>query len=297
MGDKLNSLRAPNSAIVFGASGNIGRALMKHLKLLSWQTMGTYATRPSPGLSLFDVEKNASLTSDMERFEIGIICSSLCNIEACKQKFEQSRRINIAGTKRLLESLLENGKKAVYFSSDYVYDGQVGNYTERDLPCSNTEYGRQKAKMETYIAKHFPETLVVRLSKVISADPTDSSLLSDWYRKMERGQAIKTAVDQRMSPTYIEDVVRGLVMLIEKNATGLYNLCQPKSYSRGELLSEFLSYLKREYPYIEECKTEAFGFLENRPKDTSLCPEKFITFTGYSFTKMEEVFSAFMKNM
>jgi len=287
-----------NSAILLGASGNIGSVLLKHMKREGWSVTGTYARRPKPGLIRCDLtEANPLEDLDLREYRYGIILIAACNIDQCKRDPEMAAKVNVEGMKRLLAALTEKDVHPAFFSSDYVYDGRKGSYTETDPRSPNTEYGRQKAAMETYIQENHPQALIVRISKVFSAEPSDNTLLSQWHRMIRGEETIRNASDQRTCPTYDGDITAGLLQLLDRGASGLFNLCQPRSYTRGELLAEFLNTLDIRYANVEEWETWQFGFLDERPANVSLNPAKFLEFTGYEFTPMQEVFHKFQRNL
>jgi dTDP-4-dehydrorhamnose reductase len=292
------SVAPQNSAILFGASGNIGSALLNHMNCEGWSVSGTYATRVKPGLIRCDLTEPDPLREiDLPSYRYGIILSAAASIDRCKRDPAVAARLNVEGTRRLLALLAENDVRPVFFSTDYVYDGGKGNYPETEPPSPNTEYGRQKAAMETHIQETYPQALIVRISKIFSASPTDSGLLGDWYRAIQKRETIRNISDQRISATYDGDITAGLLKLLDREATGLFNLCQPNSYTRGELLAEFLHALGIQYENVVEMESRRFGFLDERPGDISLNPSKFMQFTGFQFTPMEEVFRRFRRNL
>lgn len=289
---------SPHSAIVFGASGKIGSVLLAQMKQQGWFVSGTYARRARPGLVRCDLAESDPLDGiDLGQYRIGVILSAVAEVDQCKRDPQTAARINVDGTRRLLAALAANGVTPVFFSTDYVFDGAKGNYTETDPPSPNTEYGRQKAAIESHLHESFPQALVVRISKVFSTDPADGMLLSEWYRMVQRNETIRTISDQRTCPTSIHDITTGLLQLLEQVRTGLFNLCQPKPYTRGELLREFLDTLRIPYDNVVEMEARRFGFLDQRPADISLNPSKFLQFTGFRFTPMDELFRQFQRRV
>lgn len=287
-----------NSAILFGASGHIGSVLLRHMKGNGWSVLGTYAHRAEQSLVRCDfTEANPVAGIDLKAYGYGVILSAICQIDQCKRDPELAARVNLDGTKRLLAILAENDVRPVFFSTDYVYDGTKGNYSETDPPSPNTEYGRQKAAMEEHIQSNYPDALIVRISKIFSINPSDDTLLAEWNQRIQGNETIKTISDQRICPTYNGDLAAGLLALLDQEATGLFNVCQPKPYTRGELLREFLDTLGLSYENTVEMKAREFGFLDERPGDVSLNPAKFLQFTGVQFTSMEEVFRRFQRNL
>lgn len=287
-----------NSAILFGASGHIGDVLLRHLRDNGWSVLGTYAHRAKPSLIHCDITEAAPGTNiDLKAYRYGVILSAICQIDQCKRDPLLAAQVNLEGTKRLLARLADNDVRPVFFSTDYVYDGTKGNYSETDLPSPNTEYGRQKAAMEEHIQANYPEALIVRISKVFSVAPSDDTLLAEWNRRIQRNETIRTVSDQTTCPTYNVDLAASVLALLNRGATGLFNVCQPKPYTHGELLREFLDALGTSYANSVEMKAREFGFLDERPGDISLNPTKFLQLTGFRFTPMGEVFRRFQRNL
>ncbi len=258
---------------------------------------GTFNGHPEAGLIHCDLTDSNSLKKlDLSRYRYGLVLSAVANIDQCKRDPQAAARVNVDGTKRLLDTLVENNVRPVFFSTDYVYSGPKGNYLETDPPSPNTEYGRQKAAVESYIQATYPQALIVRISKIFSADPTDDTLLSEWYRQVHREETIRCIANQRTCPTYDRDLTEAVLQLLQRGATGLLNVCQPKSYSRAELLAEFLAALDIRYERIVEVEAGELDFLDARPGDVSLNPAKFLEMTGFRFTAMEEVFERFREN-
>lgn len=267
------------------------------MKQDGWLASGTFNGHPKPGLIHCDLTDSNSLKKlDVSRYRYGVVLSAVANIDQCKRDPKAAARVNVDGTKRLVDTLEESDVRPVFFSTDYVYSGPKGNYSETAPPSPNTEYGRQKAAMESYIQATSPQALVVRISKIFSADPTDDTLLSEWYRQVQRKETIRCIANQRTCPTYDRDLTEAVLQLLERGATGLLNVCQPKSYSRAELLAEFLAALDIRYEQIVEVEARELGLLDERPGDVSLNPAKFLDMTGFRFTVMEEVFERFREN-
>lgn len=286
-------------AIVFGASGQVGSALLAHLRLNGHTVVGTYATHASAGLLPFRMEVNrlSDLRFTTAMYDVGVICSALSNIDACKRDEFRSRSINVTATLALIADLRQSHIRPVFLSSDYVFSGAKGGYVEEDPVDPVTVYGKHKAEVEAVLLERVPEALIVRLSKVMTANPDDKTLLSDWYRAIRNRTTIRCASDQFFCPTYIEDVSNGLRLLLEHGASGVYHLCQPQRYDRASLLAEFSEFIGVRPSSVESIASERLGFLDCRSKDTSMSPAKFIALTGYRFTAMTTCFKQFAERI
>ena len=59
-------------------------------------------------------------------------------------------------------------RRVIYGSSDAVFDGLKGNYTENDPPAPTTLYGKNLVAVEKIVREHCPDACVVRPSYLYS---------------------------------------------------------------------------------------------------------------------------------
>jgi len=285
-------------AIVFGASGTVGKYLASHLRSMGGTVAGTFSARKVEGLVSFKLEDGdfGRLSFARESWDYGIICSAISSIDECKRDVARSRAVNVVGTLRLVGQLVGLGIRPVFLSSDYVFSGEKGGYIEDDPVDPLTVYGEQKVEVENGVRASCGAGLIVRLSKVVTADPADMTMFSEWHKAIRAGRPVRCANDQFFCPTCIEDVVAGIRVLMEKRAAGVYHLCQPKRYDRASLLREFCAAADLQCPPIELCRSDALGFLDRRSRDTSMSPARFVAATGQGFTPMADCSRRFVEN-
>jgi dTDP-4-dehydrorhamnose reductase len=204
-------------------------------------------------------------------------------------------QVNVTNTIQLLRDLNNLGIKSVYLSSDAVFDGQRGYYDETIVCTPVNEYGRQKAEVEKYIINNAPADLVLRLSKVVGDQPDEPHLLSEWYQCIQSGKPIRHFDGQVLSPTYVRDIVKGILLSLQKGLNGLYNMANGEFFSREELARQFMFALGKQVENLT-LPEETFGFSEARAKKTYLDSTKFNKTVGMRFASMREVFQLFMDN-
>jgi len=285
----------PGTVVVIGASGTLGQTLVAHFAAQGRRVVGTYARHPRDGLCPFDV-REGRLDDVPVRWGpdvCAILCSAIANIDACKRDEALSEAVNVTGLVRVAADARERGARVVFCSSDYVFSGSKGGYVETDATCPITVYGEQKVRVETCLLATDPSALVVRLSRIITSDPGESSFLGGWYCALCAGRKIRIASDQFFCPTWAEDVAAGMGRLIDVAASGIYHLCQPRRYDRATLLRELMAHVGIPQGDIEVCRTEDFHFLDRRSLDVSMRPERFLQATGYRFPPMADGFRRF----
>ncbi len=288
--------------LIIGASGFIGSHMLAYVRFKGYEALGTQSRARYPGLIVFDLLRHrirdcippSFLESDEATF--GVICAKFGPMDRYALDPERSYRVEVEKTILLIEDLITLGVKPIYLSSSYVFDGGVGYYSE-DYPHSPVSaYGRNKAEVERFLQSRPQDTLALRLDKIVGDDPSETHLFSEWYQWMTENRPITCIEGQILSPTFVGDVAKGVVLSCQQGLSGLYNLANPEFFSRDELARQFALALGTE-PVIV-CKPQAeFNFLDRRPLKSYLHSTKFIKTTGMRFTSMREVFRAFRRRI
>jgi dTDP-4-dehydrorhamnose reductase len=268
--------------------------LDEELRRRGWEVIGTQSS-PARGRTCFRLEcdRYPDVFRDLPPPAVAFLCAAISDVDRVHREIEHSARVNVTGTVQLIDDLIQRGVKPVFFSSDYVFSGTRGGYVEEDAPDPVNDYGRQKVLVEDAIRRTGAAALVIRMSRILTDNPHNASLLSSWHRSWRAGHVIRCSADQRFCPTSARDVARGVLRLVDMGEVGLYHLCAPTRYDRATLLREFAEALALEGLKCETVPDTALGFTDRRPADTSMNPAKFLSKTGLRMTSMQEVFARF----
>ena len=225
---------------------------------------------------------------DFSRVSCVIICSAISKPDECKKNEKEAYEINVNGTKKLFEQLWQRKIFPIWFSSEYVFKGERGNYTEQDKPCPNTVYGTHKAIIEEFLLKSEKEFLILRLGKVFSLNPGEGTILTSTFQQLKDNETVKCATDQIFSPIYVQDLVDIIDISITKNLKGLYNVASPEFFSRFQLAGLIKEKLSMKTGKILPCSINDFPFIDNRPLNTRLNVDKIIRDTNFQFTSISD---------
>ena len=268
--------------LVLGASGYVGRRYMQ----LSGSSgaIATYNTNPVSGGIRFDARtmRLTDVIDDPAGVDHAVIFYAEAGIDECKADQERSYDINVRSTKQVIDDLSTLGIKPVFTSSEYVFDGEQGGYTEEDLAAPNTVYGSQKLEIERYLTDRNTDYAVLRLAKVFGTDPEDGTILSGWLKQIKNGDEIRCARDQVFSPIHVDDVVAAADAVIRLGLSGTYNVAGPQAFSRlgmFRVLNDSTGGIGR----VTECSIRDIQFLDYRPLDLSMRPDKILAATGLTF--------------
>ncbi|SVD18657.1 uncharacterized protein METZ01_LOCUS371511, partial [marine metagenome] len=234
--------------LIIGGSGFIGQYLNK--TEIQYDSISTFYSRPFSDGIYFDLEKT-NLTELIEEYGFThvLFLAGIVNFNEINRIPEEARYINIDCTINRIEEVINSGIVPVYFSSESVFSGKKGNYTENDKPNPIFEYAENKYSVEQYITNNTDNCFIFRLSKVFSSEKKPKSLVTGWLDQLERNEDINVAIDNIFCPIHIKDVITLVMSLIGIGKYGIYNICSSKPYSRSEMLDIIVEEYSKYFTY------------------------------------------------
>jgi dTDP-4-dehydrorhamnose reductase len=278
--------------LILGASKNVGRHLLARL---GSRAVATVNRSTMPGAIPFDALHMdlAGILDGYPSLTKAVILYGETDPEVCAADPEGAEALNVVSLKRAIDTLAHRGLYIIFMSSQFVFDGTKGNYTEADEPHPILLYGVQKMKIERCLTDNCDRFAVLRLSKAVGDVPRDRTLFPNWVDDILSGrQTIRVATDQILSPIYTPDVVEGLIRTLDLELRGVYHLSGDGAYGRHELLELLLTELRKKVTVSVEiipCSIRDFPVREPRPVDVSLKPDKLVAATSLPLTSMAEV--------
>jgi len=177
--------------------------------------------------------------------EVVINCVALTGVDFCEGHPNEAWEINTKAPTKMALLCREMGSYLVHFSTDYVFSGSKGSpYVESDLTDPVNVYGWTKRLSEEALQAVYPEgTLIVRTAWLFSEHTKGFfTFLADAVEK-SRGEL--SVPHQVGSPTYLEDLAKTTLNLIEKGRPGLFQVVNRGAASWVELAEFFLARFPR----------------------------------------------------
>lgn len=221
-------------ALVIGASGQVGGALVKALGARAHAVTATYATVPVAGAVPLDLRAREAVERLIrDATPDWIFCpGGLTHVDRCEDHPDEAFEINVMGPLAAARAGAALGAGFVYYSSDYVFDGERGPYREDDPPRPLSVYGKTKLEAERMILQEIPRALVIRTAVVYGPERQEKNFVYQLLRPSRAGETIRAPMDQRSSPTYNQDLAGASVELVEQGASGLFHVAGPEVLDR-----------------------------------------------------------------
>lgn len=213
-------------AWITGAGGLIGSHISRHAPQ-EWRVRAL--TRGELELTDFAAVREAF---ERDEPQLLIHCAALSKTLACERNPEIARLSNVEVTRVLAE--LAADIPLLYFSTDLVFDGTKGNYTESDTPNPLTVYAETKLAAES-IALANPRHTVIRTSLNAGRTSRGTAFNEQWRATWQRGETLNLFVDEFRSPIAAEVTARAVWELVAANQPGLYHLAGSERLPRYEI--------------------------------------------------------------
>jgi len=265
---------------VTGGSGMLGSALCFELgksnkvaaNYHSFPLKSTFADFTK--LDLMDFHRTDSIISAIKP-DFLIHTAALTDVDACEENPELARRINVDVTKNLARLCGKHRIKMIHISTDYVFDGKKGNYTERDIPQPLNIYAKTKYEGELAVKKALTDYLILRTS-IFGWNLREKKSFVEWIiDNLSRNKPIKVVNDQFTSMIFVNDLAKMIEKMAEKNLSGIYNIACHAPLSKYRLAIETAKTFSFNFDLINEITSEELMKTvkcrkAERPKNVSL---------------------------
>ncbi len=276
--------------LVTGASGTVGWMLARKLAG-QCRVLGAFACHeivPSgvEGLRL-DLKDIDAIGRIVEQAAPDVIVhlAALTNPDECECNPEAAFRINRDAALEIARVARALGARLIFASTDLVFDGKRGNYTEEHEARPLSIYGRSKLEAEEGVLRACPGAFIFRTSLVYGfGSPVSHTFLTTIIEKLELGEPMKVFIDQKRSPILVDDLARAIVAALEKDLAGRYHIAGNEVLTRYEFALLLCKAFRLDERLLVPIKMAEFGYLARRPLDSSLDSTRFCTATGFSPT-------------
>ncbi|MCX6357759.1 MAG: SDR family oxidoreductase [Candidatus Aureabacteria bacterium] len=275
--------------LITGASGFLGWNLASMLRERHevWGTWHRHAVAiQGVRLELLDLLDAGAVESFVARCAPGVIihAAAMIDVDLCERDRAAARAVNAGAARNMATFAARGGARFIYCSTDMVFDGERGMYTETDEPRPINFYGMTKLEGERAAAA-LPDAVVARLSLMYGEGPPGhGSFFGAMRRSLAAGVPVRLFTDQYRTPLYVGDACRAFMRLVETPALcGLFHFGGAERVNRYEFgvrMAERCGYPRE---LLTPVRMSEMAELLARPADTSLDSRKAVRDLGVTF--------------
>ena len=236
--------------LVLGGSGLVGSSFINTSKT-DYDIIFSYNTNKikipntqSFQIDLFDDDKIKKI---IENYNPDIVLHTIAHssVDLCETDHNVADRLHVDATNQIANTCASINSKLIFLSTDAVFEGQLNKkYSETDIPNPVNYYGKTKLEAEKIVLNASPNNVVLRTSVIYGWH--EKSRFTNWildYLKSNR--IVDPFSDQFNTPTLIDDLVKVILKIIDKNISGLYHATGKTCLNRYQfaiLLAKRFSY-------------------------------------------------------
>ena len=305
----MTSQKIKERVLVTGATGMLGTHLVARLNETYEELLVVeHNTKSKYGkgicLDLIDIDE-VRVQLDHLKPTIIINLAALTDVDDCEKNTFQADVINHKLPKELAEYWRRsklNGPRdifVVHISTDYVFDGVVGNYDEESVCNPVNEYGRTKLLGELAIRSIVPEQnrCLARMCSIFGLHPKKKTFPVYAIENLLRGQNVTAAVDQYNSPSYVVNVSDMLEELIKNKRFGTFHISGSSRLSRYEQAIKIAEQLRVDTSLIIGKNSADMNWAATRPPDSSLSVNKAQTILSNKPLDFDTALRTFIKEI
>jgi dTDP-4-dehydrorhamnose reductase len=161
-----------------------------------------------------------------------IHCAALANVDACEANPVLAQQSNSDLPFLLATHVARGGARLVHISTDAVFDGRKGNYTEEDEPNPLGVYAHTKLEGERRVAQADPHAIITRVNLFGWSISGNRSLGEFFVNNLSAGKRVMGFTDIVFCPLLANHLAQILIKMLENDLSGLYHVVSRECLSK-----------------------------------------------------------------
>lgn len=263
--------------LITGSSGLVGTYFCRLTALKKYRVYTLLHSEPTNNGNSISIDlSNSPGVFGQVLNEVGpdiiVHLGAMTNVDQCEIERNTADKINHLSVRELV-NYVGNNKECflLYVSTDYIFDGEKGDYVETDQTNPINWYGMTKLLGEQELLKGNSENwCIARTSTPFGVHTKKLSFPSFVVNNLSQEHEINVLTDQITSPTYALNLAEMMLELIENRVKGIMHLSGSSQISRFNQALEIASAYNLDKDLIKPANIKDMTWKARRPKNSSL---------------------------
>lgn len=279
--------------LVTGASGLLGYKIVHQALRRGYNVFSAYKDHPvSLGkpikLDLTSYSKVYDVVSELKP-DVIIHTAAYTNVDGCEVNRDLAWSVNAEVTKHVALASSKVNAHLIYVSTDYIFNGEKGFYSEEDTPHPINYYGHTKLKGEEFVRQYAESWCIARTSGLYGWGREHRPNFATFViNNLKQSKEVKAIIDQHLSPTLNSNLAGMLIEVAKRRLTGLFHLAGASRVSRHDFVLELAKIFDLNGSLIKPVTMSEFSWRAKRPRDSSLKVGKAHSILGTKPIKLQE---------
>ena len=244
-------------------------------------------------LDICDATEIENVFSDFEPTHI-IHTAAITNVDACELNPEECELVNVTATHYLFEAAQKINAHFQLLSTDFIFDGEKGNYKETDEPNPLSVYAKSKVDAETILLNSdYKNHSILRTIIVygIGNNLSRNNIICWAKEALSKGQQMNIIDDQFRAPTWADDLAWACLRVCELDKTGIYHISGPETLSIYTIVDRVANYFGLSTETLTKTDSSTLNQPAKRPPRTGFDLTKSRNELCYNPKTLEETLS------
>lgn len=259
-----------DSILILG-KGFLGSNLFNEIKKSDDKVLGTIYSQSKHDDIKLDIRNIDSIQKCVSEINPDVIinCVADTRLDFLETHPDLAFSVNSDGPKNIATVTKQNMSKLIHISTDSVFDGKEGNYSEKDIPNPINVYAQSKLDGEKNIQKLLKNYVIVRTNFFGYND--DGNFLFNWVlHNLKNNIPFTGFADIVFSPLEITNLSKLLHELCKTTFQGMLHLSSDKKFSKYDFALEVAEKLDFDKSLVKKGFSNNMNFVAKRPKNTTL---------------------------
>jgi dTDP-4-dehydrorhamnose reductase len=274
----VKSSESKKTIFITGANGLLGQKLCRDFSS-SYKVIATdlqpdnLVSFPNLSYETLDITDRRSLEFHVRFYKPLVIinAASFTDVNECETHRTQAWAVNVGGVKNLVRACQKHNAKLVHLSTDYIFDGENGPYSEDDPPHPVSFYGETKLESEKVIKGSNIDYIIVRTNVLYGFGIKVKKNFLLWLlEKLSMGENLKIVDDQFNNPTLADNLSECILEIIERNLSGIFHIGGAEYLSRYDFALKVAEVFGFKDAEITPIKTDSLKQKAKRPSKGGL---------------------------
>jgi len=264
--------------LITGAFGQLGLEMLQVLgnqyDLLATGRVIPKDLSNEPFTAVMDIAYPTQVKEVVNSYQPDVILNlaAMTDVDGCELHPNQARRINRDGVQYILENF---SRYFVQISTDYIFDGQAGPYSETDIPHPINQYGLTKLSAEELLQNSPNRVLIIRTNVLYGYTKRTRASFVKWVvDSLKQGMSIPVVDDQWNNPTWTRALAKTVQFLLANEVEGVYHYGGAELLNRFQFAQSIAAVFQLDSQLIRPVKTETLNQPAPRPLRSGLKTEK-----------------------
>jgi len=231
----------------------------------------TQLTPTQPEVRMLDVTNLQNVLDEISEINPDYVvnCAARGEVDYLQKKREIAFAVNAEGPRNIAIACKENNARLIHISTDSVFDGKKGNYSETDMPNPINTYAESKLEGESEIAKAADNYVIAR-TNFYGIDSRGKYFFNWILNSLKSKEKINGFSDVVFSPLDVSTLSKMIIEAFQIKHTGILHLSSGAPISKYDFIIKVAQLLGQSTENIHAISLDNIKLDAPRPKNTSL---------------------------